>query len=153
MSTHAVHAPQLPTGSDAQEPFDEWLLVRIEPFLAMPADTAAWWIAFRRWIDDLDAAFLDYRWRIGGPGGLLDEVRDQDPRLAFQVRVIDRELGEIATEIARLRLLVAASMGVDGGVPMAVGSASALVRVVRAHHRRLRTLLHEAYTVDLGVSG
>ena len=139
--------------SAAQRLFDDELLHRIEELLALPADTAAWWTALAHRIDQLDAGFWNHRAAMEGPRGLFQDVLRDEPRLAFQVKVLERDLGDIATDIAQLRLLVSASMGTEGGVPRALAGATEATALIRAHHRRIRALIHEAYTIDLGYGG
>jgi hypothetical protein len=127
--------------------------LQLGELLRAQSGTAAWWTALVHQIDELGDALADHRAAMQGPKGLFADVLRDAPRLAFAVRSLDRELDELAAEAASLRLLSSAAMGAPGGEQRAVAAASRMVERLEAHHRRVRELLHQSYTVVLGESG
>ncbi|MGD9954499.1 MAG: hypothetical protein AB7O74_11945 [Candidatus Nanopelagicales bacterium] len=154
MSIASQYVPSPASETEARTPsLDGALIHRLVELVALPEDTALWWTAMARRLDELDVAFWEHRSVMEGPSGLFAEVLAAEPRLAFALRACGREIDALAAELGRMRLLLAASMGQDDGVARVAASVADLVSAVRAHQGHVHTVLHEAFLVDIGFSG
>ena len=129
---------------------EERVLTRINDLLVTRADTGAWWAAIARSVEDLIDVMWEHRTASEGLGGLHGEILEEHPRLAFQVRSIEKDHAELVDEVTQLRSLIAVSIGRPGGVSAVLASATEVVARIRGHQRRARTLVSEAYLRDLG---
>ena len=144
LSSNARLAPGLRTLSTDQA------LTYVNGLLVHPADSGAWWTTLARGLNNLTDAMWEEGYLAGGPAGLHQEIMDEQPRLAFQVRRLEREYVDLIDELVELRLLVSTCMGRAGGVAVVLAATTDLVGRIRAHERRSCTLVHEAYQRDLG---
>ncbi|MDA8435277.1 MAG: hypothetical protein M0Z98_04770 [Actinomycetales bacterium] len=127
---------------------EERALTRVNDLLVLRADCGSWWSAIARSVDDL----IDVMWehRADGHGGLHRDLLEEHPRLAFQIRSLEKDHTELTEELAQLRALIGASIGRPGGVAEVLAAATEMVARIRGHQRRARTLVVEAYQRDLG---
>ena len=128
-------------------------LSRINELLVRRGHADAWWSALLRAVDELAAAVEVNRAESVGREGLHSQILDLQPRLAFDVRGLERDHVELAADIAELRSIVATSSEHPGGMPATLAATTEVVARIRGHQRRLSTVLHEAYQRDLGESG
>lgn len=129
---------------------EERVLTRINDLLVTRADTGWWWTAIARSVDDLIDLMWEHRAASEGLGGLHGDILDEHPRLAFQVRSIEKDHVELVDDVTQLRALIAVSTARPGGVSAVLAAATEVVARIRGHQRRVRTLVSEAYLRDLG---
>lgn len=140
--------------STSYAPLDmERCLTRINELLVLRTGSATWWDSLGRSLDDLSAALERHVEETGGRDGLHRQILEQEPRLAFEVRGLERDHADLAADVRELRALVAESPGRAGGVPATLAATTEVVARIRGHQRRLSTVLHEAYQRDLGDAG
>lgn len=137
----------VPTGDALSE---ERVLTRINDLLVTRADTGAWWASIARSVDNLIDVMQEHRTASEGLDGLHGQILEEHPRLAFQVRSIEKDHAELVDDVTQLRSLIAVSIGRPGGVSAVLASATEVVARIRGHQRRARTLVSEAYLRDLG---
>jgi hypothetical protein len=155
MSMAADHELVSP-GRDAMPTHDplteERALTRVNDLLVLRDDTGTWWAAIARSVDDLIDAMWAHRALAEGGDGLRG-ILEEHPRLAFQVKSLERDHAELGDELGQLRSLIGASMGRPGGVAAVLAAATEVVARIRGHQRRARNLVVEAYQRDLGSAG
>ena len=88
----------------------------------------------------------------GGPDGVLAQVLTDCPRLAPAIARLRREHVEVSVALATARRQLEA-LPADAGTDPAtdVPALTAALTAVERHRRDGRTLLHDAYQVDLGL--
>jgi hypothetical protein len=128
-------------------------LGRVNELLVVRSNTDGWWTALRRAIDDVAGALELHRAQGSGPDGLHSAILVQHPRLAFDIRGLERDHDELATDVAELQEIVAGAQRLPGGMAHALAATTEVVARIRGYQRRLSTVLHEAYQRDLGESG
>lgn len=139
---------EIATGHDPLS--EERALTRINDLLVLRADTGSWWTAIARSVDDLIDVMWEHRAAEEGRDGLYGDILEEHPRLAFQIRSIEKDHAELADDLAHLRSLIGVSIGRPGGVAAVLAAATEVVARIRGHQRRTRTLVTEAYQRDLG---
>jgi hypothetical protein len=126
---------------------------RVDELLVGRANTDVWWASLVRAVDDVGAAFAFHRAQSAGPDGLHVQILEQEPRLAFDVRGLERDHEEVAQDIAELRELLMGCPHEPSGMAQALAATTEVVARIRGYQRRLSSVLHEVYLRDLGASG
>jgi hypothetical protein len=97
----------------------------------------------------LRGAFAEHVEYAEGPGGLFEELLDDEPGEAAQeVDRLKRDHGVIATTMDRAESLLAEGAGADD--ERLVDVTAELVRLLAEHRRRGAELLHNVYAVETG---
>ncbi|MFN8167653.1 MAG: hypothetical protein U0S36_02590, partial [Candidatus Nanopelagicales bacterium] len=149
--TVAELRPAAPTDAAPYSPLDlERCLTRINEQLVLRTGSDAWWSSLGRSLDELATALRRHAEETGGSDGLHGQILEHEPRLAFEVRGLERDHVDLAADVRELQALVAASPGQPGAVPRTLAATTEVVARIRGHQRRLGTVLHEAYQRDLG---
>jgi hypothetical protein len=152
--TVAETRPTLSYAADGRSPVSlERSLARVDELLVGRANTGLWWSALSRAVDDVGRAFAAHRAQGAGPDGLHVQILEQEPRLAFDVRGLERDHEEVAQDIAELRELLVGCPHQPSGMAQALAATTEVVARIRGYQRRLSTVLHEVYLRDLGASG
>jgi hypothetical protein len=128
----------------------ERVLVRLNELLLRRDGSDRWWSSLARTVDDLSVALAEHRAVAEGFHGLHDEILEEQPRLAHDVRALERDHVELADEVSELRTLISESAGGRGRISLVLAAGTEVLARIRGHERRLRTVLHEAYQRDLG---
>jgi hypothetical protein len=121
---------------------------RVERSLASPAASRfeAWSKELADELDDLDAALELHIATTEAPGGLLDEVLHEVPRLAHRVAVLRDDHQALRSLLVDARNALPHSAD---EVPAARDHALALLDAVSRHRHLGADLVYEAYNVDM----
>jgi uncharacterized membrane protein YccC len=121
---------------------------RVERSLASPAVSRyePWAKELADELEDLDGALERHIETTEAPGGLLDDILHESPRLAHRVSVLRDDHQRLRELLAEARASLPRSAD---DVPEAREHALALLQAVSRHRHLGADLVYEAYHVDL----
>jgi hypothetical protein len=119
---------------------------RLSELLVDRSGSGAWWAAMAQRVESLSRAL----WETNGAGDLHVDITSDEPRLVPAVARLEAEHAMISTEISGLRTLISRHAGDRGAVAVVVARSTEVIALIRAHQRRAREVVHEAWSVDLG---
>lgn len=147
MSIADLHDERTAEGEGAARSL-ELRLSRTHELLVRRTGSPEWWSMLARNVEDLARAVDAHA---EGCEVFHRQLLADDPRLAFQVRSLERDHVELAADLCELSATVAASATQTSGMPIALAATTEAVARIRGHERRAGQLLHEAVRRDLGV--
>jgi hypothetical protein len=119
---------------------------RLSELLVDRSGSGTWWAAMAQRVESLSRSL----WEDRGADGIHVDITTDEPRLVPAVRRLEQEHEVITTEIAGLRALISRHAGDRGAVALVVARSTEVIAMIRAHQRRTRDAVHEAWSVDLG---
>jgi hypothetical protein len=114
------------------------------------------WIAgVRSALDALRDVIDHHVFATEAPGGFLDEIVDDEPRLANQSQRLRDDHGEIvdAVSVASAQLRSGPAIASDEWVEAQRDRLLALLALLARHRQRGADLVYEAYSLDIGAGG
>jgi hypothetical protein len=120
-----------------------------------PGRVDAWVIGVRDALEALREVVDRHIFATEAPGGFLDELVEEEPRLANQAQRLREEHGEMVDAIsaALARLRARPSFATDEWVDAMRDRLAVLMALLARHRQRGADLVYEAYDVDLGGGG
>ncbi len=124
----------------------EQVMTRLNELLVDRSGSATWWAAMASRVETLSRSLWEYR----GSGELHAEITTDEPRLVPAVARLEAEHEMLTSELTGLRSLISKHAGDRGSVAVIVARSTEVIALIRAHQRRSREVVHEAWSVDLG---
>jgi hypothetical protein len=114
-----------------------------------------WALGVRDALDSVRDVVDHHIFATEAPGGFLDEIVGDEPRLANEAHRLREEHGEMVDAIsaAAARLRARPAIDVDEWTDAMRDRVCALVALLTRHRQRGADLVYEAYDVDLGGGG
>ena len=126
-----------------------------EAALAAPASDLRWTEGLGNALSDLRATIDEHVTATEAPGGTIDQLRNQAPRLSKQIDLLVDQHGTITADAERLleRLEHAPAERTPDDTATIREEALELLGAIVRHRHLGADLLYEAYDVDLGGPG
>jgi hypothetical protein len=131
-------------------------MVELEDAVARSGRPLEEWIeTVRGALEQLRAVVDHHIFATEAPGGFLDEMIEESPRLANPAHRLREEHGEIvdALSAASARLRAGPSFDPDDWIDVMRDRLLALLGMLSRHRQRGADLVYEAYDVDIGGTG
>ncbi len=122
----------------------------IDDLLRVDHPTGLWWADLAESLDLLADRLWLHCAESDGPDGLHRQILAEQPRLAPEVRRLEREHAELATELRATRILLGRAAGDTGQADLVKTAVRHLLARMHAHEGRSRDALYEALFVDIG---
>jgi hypothetical protein len=121
----------------------------LETTVAGPAARVDWIEDVAAALDRLQRSLIDHIAVTDGPDGLLEEIVQIAPRLAYEAGELTAEHEVLTQSLKRVRQ----SIDESAGAAKVRRRVLALLARVAEHRQRGSDLVYEAYTVDIGAAG
>lgn len=122
---------------------------RVELAAAAPAARDTWIGELAEHLRQLDSAFDRHIRDVQAPGGLLDRILDQAPRLQRNVEASKADHAAVSEAIKQAVSFTAADGAADRVDEVREATMAALLALAR-HRQKGADLIYDAYDVDIG---